>query len=670
MKTYLHILTYLILFSLGSVSAQDAAWDAIKTYQYGDDFKPLLLVEQAVEASTASPEEKAKTAARLASLLTDETSYPGRQFVCMQLRLVGGAAEVAKLAEYLDRPTDAENARMALADIPCEEALVPLRKALETFEGKPLVGVIRSLAARGDTTSIPVFTKLLDSEDKTVASAAAAALGRLGADGVIPLKVKFTANPNPVLGTALIDAANEMVSRNQKSEAKEIFVLLSFSQSKAVRRAALEGYLRIMDDSERKSTISQWFFEKDAEKNIIAAARLKELSPEQFDELFKKIDSVSPQSRVVLLEIAAQRNSSALLETLHKSAKSSDTTEKVTALRTLGHLRDASAIPILFKALGEKGEIQNAAQEALARFDAATVGPKLVEALSDTKMRNPAIDVIVAMKYYDAIDPMLKLAQQDNEAVVEGLGRLCDPDEHDLPRLLDLYLRSRPGRHRDRVERAVVVVCEKHDDAKVRANLLLDILAKRSGGLSDDVLETTLPLLGKVGNARVAELLFPLIENGKPKLKLAAVRALCNWPNSDYLNELWNIATKNTNNEYRQWALRAYIRVATLKSDRSESETLEMLKKAMQIARSNADKQFCLSRCSAVRTLDSVEWAASFLDDAVLSQTACLAIVELAHHRFLREPNKAKFEPILLQVEKTAKDKDVAQRAQKSRLGM
>jgi len=54
----------------------------------------------------------------------------------------------------------------------------------------------------------------------------------------------------------------------------------------------------------------------------------------------------------------------------------------------------------------------------------------------------------------------------------------------------------------------------------------------------------------------------------------------------------------------------------------------------------------------------------------VLAQTACTVIVELAHHRFLREPNKAKFEPILLKVERTATDKDVAERAKKSRLGM
>jgi len=45
-------------------------------------------------------------------------------------------------------------------------------------------------------------------------------------------------------------------------------------------------------------------------------------------------------------------------------------------------------------------------------------------------------------------------------------------------------------------------------------------------------------------------------------------------------------------------------------------------------------------------------------------------IVELAHHRFLRQPNKAHFEPILRKVEATAKDKSIAELAEKARLGM
>ena len=95
-----------------------------------------------------------------------------------------------------------------------------------------------------------------------------------------------------------------------------------------------------------------------------------------------------------------------------------------------------------------------------------------------------------------------------------------------------------------------------------------------------------------------------------------------------------------------------------------------MLKKAMRLADSSDNKNLALSRASSVRTLETVDWAAGYLDDPNLAQTACRVIVELAHHRFLRQPNKAHFEPILRKVEATANDKALVERAEKARLGM
>jgi hypothetical protein len=90
----------------------------------------------------------------------------------------------------------------------------------------------------------------------------------------------------------------------------------------------------------------------------------------------------------------------------------------------------------------------------------------------------------------------------------------------------------------------------------------------------------------------------------------------------------------------------------------------------MKVADSSDNRNLALSRASSVRTLETVDWAAGFLDQPDLAQTACRVIVELAHHRFLRQPNKAHFEPILRKVEATAQDKAVAELAEKARLGM
>ena len=660
-----------LLFSLFAVSlSADDAWNAIKSYQYGDDFKPLLTVEAEVQRSLASPETKTKTAARLATLLDDNTTYPGRQFVCMQLRLIGGAAEVPKLTEWLNRPEDSENVRLALTDMPCDESLVPLRKALETFKGDALIGIIGSVAARKDKESIPTLVRLLDDPDKEIAAAAVSALERFGNEGLNALTQK---KDSPIVGTARIGIANDLLEQGETDTAAKIFAEYTDTQYPVgLRRAAFAGLLRILSEEQRKKRIVEWFFESDPVKNDIAAFHLGELSDTAFDEMFKNIGNMGVRSRIIFFEIAAERKGEQVLESLLQALESNDAAERLTALRMIGSLGNPLTIPVLIAAFSKDEASRNTAKDALSRFSAPAVGPQLVEALQNPAIRDSAIDVIVAVKYYDAIAPMIRIAKSDEnvDAVIAGLGRLCDPDEHDLPRMLDLYLDSPLGAKRERMERALVVVCEKNSDESARADQLIAILEKRDGGLSGQLLIDTLPLLGRVGNQRVAEMIRPLLNSSDEALQRSAIRALCDWYNAEYLDDLWSIASEHSSAEYRQWALRAFIRVVTLKSDRPESETLAMLKRAMDIAKDDADRQWCLSRAAVLRTMETVDWAASFLNDLVLSQTACRVIVELAHHRFLREPNKATFEPILLKVEQTAKDKEIAERAKKSRLGM
>ena len=166
-----------------------------------------------------------------------------------------------------------------------------------------------------------------------------------------------------------------------------------------------------------------------------------------------------------------------------------------------------------------------------------------------------------------------------------------------------------------------------------------------------------------------AEWPVPALFHGS-ELSAAAVRALSNWPTAQYADALWDLATKSESKAHRSQALRAYIRVVTLPNDRPEAETLGLLKNAMKVADNKDNKSLALSRAAAIRTLETVDWAAGYLHDPNLSQTACQVIVELAHHRFLRQPNKAHFEPILKKVQATAKDKSIAELAEKARLGM
>jgi hypothetical protein len=57
------------------------------------------------------------------------------------------------------------------------------------------------------------------------------------------------------------------------------------------------------------------------------------------------------------------------------------------------------------------------------------------------------------------------------------------------------------------------------------------------------------------------------------------------------------------------------------------------------------------------------------MDQPEYAQEACATVVELAHHRKLREPNKAEFDKALDMVIRISKDADVVDRAKRYKAG-
>jgi HEAT repeat protein len=370
----------------------------------------------------------------------------------------------------------------------------------------------------------------------------------------------------------------------------------------------------------------------------------------------------------------ADRDSAGMLPAMLEAAGSGDPAKVQMALRFLASIGDPRVVPILLNALSSDEATRRIAADALAQRPKQAVGPALLEALNkQVDIREQVVDILSKMKYYEAIDPLTTLARSADpvvyEGAVEGLRAICDPDETDLKRMFALYLDVPAGEQRDCVERAIAYVCGKNPKASDRAAILLGFVDRHRDKNRIAFQAAVLPLLGRLGTDAVYQKIQPLLNSPTPQLSAAAVRAFCNWPTAQYADALWDLATKSESQAYRTQALRAYIRVVTLPNDRPEAKTLEMLKNATKIADSSENKKLALSRTASVRTLATVDWVAGYLDDPDLAQTACRTIVELAHHRFLRQPNKTHFEPILRKVEATAKDKVNCSSCRKSPAG-
>jgi HEAT repeat protein len=224
----------------------DAAFDALKTYDWGADPGLLGPIEEAIVASHGDASAREKLETRLAAVLNDDVSRDAKDYVCRKLMVIGTAHSVPNLAQLLPDPALSHMARYALERIPAAEAAEALRGALATLTGPLKIGVISSLGVRREDESVAPLAKLLEDADSSVARSAAYALGAIRSSAAA--KALSTAKPSEDVTPAATDAslacAEGLLRAGDKSGALAIYKRFAGgTQPQHVRVAATRGVL-------------------------------------------------------------------------------------------------------------------------------------------------------------------------------------------------------------------------------------------------------------------------------------------------------------------------------------------------------------------------------------------------------------------------------------------
>ena len=225
----------------------DEAFEAIKTYDWGTDRKPLEEIDAAVIASHNDAAARTDLENRLVAVLKSEVSRDAKDFACRKLMIIGSAASVATLASLLSDKDLAHMARFALERIPAPAAAQALREALPKLNGSLKIGVISSLGVRRDADSVAPLAKLLTDSDSAVARAAAIALGDIrnsnAAKALSDAKSAST-EVKPAVTDASLFCAEGLLAEGKKAEALAMFkAYVGEDQPKHVRLAATKGML-------------------------------------------------------------------------------------------------------------------------------------------------------------------------------------------------------------------------------------------------------------------------------------------------------------------------------------------------------------------------------------------------------------------------------------------
>jgi hypothetical protein len=146
------------------------------------------------------------------------------------------------------------------------------------------------------------------------------------------------------------------------------------------------------------------------------------------------------------------------------------------------------------------------------------------------------------------------------------------------------------------------------------------------------------------------------------EVQTAAIRALADWPTSEPVVELQKIAESSDNKVHKILALRGFVRLLGLASDRSAGETIELYKKAMSLAPDAGEKKKVLSGLATTKSVAAMQMAAGYMDDKALSVEAGAAVVSIAGGIYADYPEQVK--NMLNQIIKTTKNESLREQAQ------
>ncbi|MHB1036845.1 MAG: HEAT repeat domain-containing protein [Pirellulales bacterium] len=231
-------------------AALDQAFEALKTYDWGAERKPLVAIDEAVVATRGDAAARKALEARLAAALKSDIPRDAKDNVCRTLKTMGTADSVPALASLLENKELSHMARYALERIPAPEAAAALRDALAKTSGAIKAGVAGSLGARRDNASVSALAGALGDGDKAVARAAACALGHIGNAEAGKALADFAAKAPEDLKQPVADArltcAERLLADGKKAEATAVYKSLSgASQPDDIRKAALRGMLKV-----------------------------------------------------------------------------------------------------------------------------------------------------------------------------------------------------------------------------------------------------------------------------------------------------------------------------------------------------------------------------------------------------------------------------------------
>lgn len=552
---------------------------------------------------------------------------------CQRLAVVGGADAVPGIVALLAHESLNVYARTALENIDDPAAAAALREATARLQGRPLLGLINSIGQRRDAQAVTLLEGLLPHGDPAVASAAAGALGRIATPEAAVVLTEALGKDSPAknqiadaslaCGEGLLEGGNEPAAVAMWERVSDADV------PKHIKAAAIGARLRARGAAAKDLLVAQLRHEDRTYFNVGLAAARTMPGDEITAALASELETLSPERQSLLLRALGGRREPAPVPLILKACQSPDARVREAAIAVLAASGDAQAVDVLLEAATGAGDVAKTAVEGLKHLAGKKADAAIVARLADADANAPCIllALVGARRIADAKPRVRDLLDDADEgiriAALGALGALAELKDLDtlIAKTLADGSQSEAAAARSALEAAVVRISDR-DACAAKLAATLDSASPTQQAV-------VLELLGTVGSPQAMQTVLERVASDNPATKDAATRVLGNWPNADAEAALLDIAKNDAEEKYRIRALRGYLRIAR-QFAMPPKVRLEMFDAAMEAAQRNEEKIIALGILSRIPSTETLQRAASHVDDPALAAGAADVTVKIA----------------------------------------
>jgi HEAT repeat protein len=379
----------------------------------------------------------------------------------------------------------------------------------------------------------------------------------------------------------------------------------------------------------------------------------------------KLLEQEPPARQVELVRALADRGDAAALPALVALLdRAREPAVRTAALAAVGAIGSGDEVPVLLKSLAAGDPERTTARRALAALRGTDAVGRIVAALKagDAALRPVLIETLGNRRARTVLPDIAPFATDPDaevrRAALRVLGSLGGAAQ--VPTMIDASLALAPGDERREAERALVTVCTRNAGRDEAAQVFL----KTFQAAPENDQETLLPVLGAIGGGPALAIVDAMIASDDPGKRTLGLKALTRWPDATVAQRLLDRIGVTRDQAERDLLLGALIRIAPLPDNKlDDAGKLDLVKRTMALCETDADRARLLERASAIRTVETFRFVVAYLDQPALAPAACKSVVELAHHRHLRDAHKAEFLAALDRVIAATRNTELVERA-------